>query len=234
MPDFSHRTLLPEKMDEPGVSENETRQALSELETINQLLGGYNVVLNALDQIKWNSETMTIMDLGCGGGDMLRAIASQANKKNKQVNLIGVDRNPVMTAYAKDKSSAFPNISFKTLNVFDDSLMNEKADITMNSLFCHHFNNDELVELIKRMYKLASQAVIINDLHRHWFAYYSIKVLTKLFSKTYLVRYDGPLSVARSLTRNEWKSIFSSAGITNYKLRWMWAWRWQIIIEKNA
>lgn len=232
MPNFSIRTLLPEKMDQPGVEANETQQALRELEVINKFLGGYHVILNALDKLEWNHVSITIMDLGCGGGDMLRAIAEWADKKNRKVNLIGVDWNPVMTDYASEKSKEFPNISFRTMSVFDDALMNEKADITMNSLFCHHFDNDELVELIKRMHRLATRVVIINDLDRHWFAYYSIKVITFIFSKSYLVRYDGPLSVARSLKKKEWEQMISSAGINNYKLKWMWAWRWQLIIKK--
>ena len=232
MPDFSKRTLLPEKMDQPGVAIDETQQALRELEVINKLLGGYHVILSSLDQLEWKNETVTVMDFGCGGGDMLRAIAEWADNKSRKVNLIGVDWNLVMTDYAKEKSKKYSNISFKTTSVFDDALMNEKIDITMNSLFSHHFDNDELVELIKRMYRMASSAVIINDLHRHWFAYYSIKVITFIFSKTYLVRYDGPLSVARSLTRKEWKNILAKAGIEKYKLKWMWAWRWQIIIKK--
>ena len=233
MPDFRTRSLLPEKMDAPDVSPHETRQALSELEVVNKMLGGYNVILNALEKLQWENKTITILDLGCGGGDTLRAIATWADKKNRKLNLIGVDWNPVMTEFAAEHSKCFSNITFKTMNVFDDALLNEKADIIMNSLFCHHFSNDELVELIKRMHRLASEAVIINDLHRHWFAYYSIKVLTTFFSKTYLVKYDGPLSVARSLKRNEWKIILSFAEIKNYTLRWMWAWRWQIIIKKS-
>ena len=231
MPDFSKRSLLPEKMDQPGVAQNEIHQALRELETINRLLGGYHVILDALDRLDVKTP-LTIMDIGCGGGDMLRAIAAWAEKKNRTVNLVGVDWNPVMIDYATAHSKNFPNIKYITMNVFDDRLLNEKADIVMNSLFCHHFDNKELIELVKRMYRLASRTVIINDLHRHWFAYYSIKFITAIFSKTYLVKYDGPLSVARSLTRNEWREILSKAEIKNYSIWWMWAWRWQIIINK--
>jgi SAM-dependent methyltransferase len=233
MPDFSVRTLLPEKMDQSGVSPDETRQALRELEKINDLLGGYHVILDALSRIEWKEQTMTIVDFGCGGGDMLRAVAGWAIHHKKKVNLIGVDWNPVMTDYAAMQSNELSNISYITKSVFDDELLKLNADITMNSLFCHHFNDEELVELIKRMNKIAKRAVIINDLHRHWFAYYSIKVITRLFSKTYLVKYDGPLSVARSLTRKEWNKILLSSGISKYNIRWMWAWRWQIIINKN-
>ncbi len=233
MPDFSKRSLLPEKMDQPDVAENETQQALHELEVVNKLLGGYHVILNALEKIKWEKRTYTIIDLGIGGGDMLRAIADWAIKNNKTVNLIGVDWNPVMIKYAQQNSSQYPNITFHTMNVFDDTLMKMNADITMNSLFCHHFDNEELITLVKRMVQLASQNVIINDLHRNWFAYYSIKIITGIFSKTYLVKYDAPLSVARSLSRKEWQHILATAGITNYRLKWMWAWRWQLIINKQ-
>jgi len=234
MPDFSIRSILPEKMDQPDVPEAETRQALRELEVINKFLGGYHVILNALNRLEWNNQPVTIMDLGCGGGDMLRAIAVQSAKRNRKVKLIGVDWNPVMTAYATEKSKQFSNITYRTLSVFDDALANENADITMNSLFSHHFNNAELVELIKKMYRLSSKAVIINDIHRHWFAYYSIKAITSIFSKTFLVKFDAPLSVARSLTRKEWEVILQAAGVNNFRLRWMWAWRWQLIITKPA
>jgi len=234
MPNFSSRSLLPEKMDQQNLPVPTTQQALAEIEFINKWLGGYHVILNALASLQWTNQTITIMDFGSGGGDNLRVIADWATKNNKSVRLIGVDINPVMTTYAASRSTAFDNIEFITMSVFDNRLLDIKSDITMNSLFCHHFDNSELVKLIQVMHQQATQNVIINDLHRHWLAYYSIKLLTALFSKNYLVKYDAPLSVARSLTRKEWKEILHQAGIHHYSLRWMWAWRWQIIINKNS
>jgi len=233
VPDLSVRSTIPEEMDQEGVSTVDTERALSEISTINKWLGGYTVILNALELIEWPHRGITIMDLGSGGGDTLRAIATWAAKKKKTVRLIGVDRNPVMTRYAASCSQQFDNITYVTMSVFDADLLDIKADITMNSLFCHHFDNDELVQLIRVMRQIASHSVIINDIDRHWLAYYSIKMLTALFSKTYLVKYDAPLSVARSLTGAEWKNILQQSGINHYSLRWMWAWRWQIIIPQN-
>ncbi|CAN5381850.1 class I SAM-dependent methyltransferase [soil metagenome] len=232
MNDFSHRSQLPEKMDEADVPFREIHQALNELETINRLLGGYHVILNALDQLQWSKKPVTIMDLGCGGGDMLRAIAKWAAKKGRNVNLIGVDRNQVMINFASGKSTSFSNIRFVCADVFDDVLLNENADVVMSSLFCHHFDDPDLIVLMQRMNLLASKAVIVNDIHRHWLAYYLIKFLSWAFSKTYLVKYDAPLSVARSLTRSEWESILLKAKLSGFMLRWMWAWRWQLIIKK--
>jgi 2-polyprenyl-3-methyl-5-hydroxy-6-metoxy-1,4-benzoquinol methylase len=231
--DLSVRSMIAEEMDQQGSSILTTERALREIGTINKWLGGYTVILDALGDIEWPGRTVTIMDLGCGGGDTLRAIAAWAAKKKKTVKLIGVDRNPIMTQYAARKSRQFTNIEYLTLSVFDEELLSIKADITMNSLFCHHFDNGELVRLISVMRQIASHSVIINDIDRHWLAYYSIKLLTSVFSKTYMVKYDAPLSVARSLTRDEWKEILYTSGISQYSLRWMWAWRWQIIIPQT-
>ena len=233
MPNLSIRSLLPEDMDQSDASLKAIEQSLSEIEVINKWLGGYSVILNALEQLPWPDRTMTIMDLGSGGGDTLRAIAAWALKNNKPVKLIGVDRNSIMTGYAATRSITFANIEFITMSVFDARLLDMKADITMNSLFCHHFDNGELVNLVRIMHHIASHSVIINDIDRHWLAYYPIKALTAVFSKTDMVKYDAPLSVARSLNRQEWKTILQQSGIINYSLHWKWAWRWQIIIPKT-
>lgn len=234
MPDFKYRLLVPEKMDQPEAPAEEIRQALRELEVINKWLGGYNVIFDAMKKASWKKQPLTIMDLGCGGGDILRAIARWAELKDLRVKLIGIDKNPLILDFAREHSADFNNIVYKQMDVFDNSLYAERADITISSLFCHHFNDEELTQLIRRMHDLSSQSVIVNDIHRHWFAYYSIKTITGLFSKTDLVKYDAPVSVGRSLTRAEWEKVLSKAGIEQYELNWMWAWRWQLIINRNG
>jgi 2-polyprenyl-3-methyl-5-hydroxy-6-metoxy-1,4-benzoquinol methylase len=233
MPDFSKRSLLPEVMDQPEASEVETKQALHEIDVINNWLGGHGLILNALSKLDWPDDNVTILDLGCGGGGTLRTIATWAQNNKKRVKLIGVDRNKLMTTYAACLSESFSNIEYLTMSVFDPQLLEIRADITMNTLFCHHFTDDELVNLIHIMDRVTSHSIIINDLDRHWFAYYSIKVITALFSKTPMVKYDAPLSVARALTKSEWERILQKANVKNYSLRWKWAWRWQIIIPKT-
>jgi hypothetical protein len=73
--------------------------------------------------------------------------------------------------------------------------------------------------------------IVVNDLHRHWLAYHAIKILTRLFSKSAMVKYDAPLSVLRGFTRGELADILKKAGIVQYTLKWKWAFRWQIIIR---
>jgi hypothetical protein len=69
----------------------------------------------------------------------------------------------------------------------------------------------------------------INDLQRNIIAYHSIRVLTRLFSNSYLVKNDAPLSVARGLLKKEWAKIFEGAGINQFEIHRQWAFRYLII-----
>jgi hypothetical protein len=104
------------------------------------------------------------------------------------------------------------------------------VDITTCTLFTHHFTDSELVQLLKGLKTKSNLAIIINDLHRNPIAYHSIKLLTKLFSKSPMVQNDGPLSVLRAFARADWERIFEEADIRDFQLSWHWAFRWQVII----
>ena len=106
-----------------------------------------------------------------------------------------------------------------------------KPDIIFCSLFCHHFKEDELVEMFRWMSGNSFLGFFVNDLHRHVFAYYSIRMLTSLFSKSYLVKNDAPLSVLRGFKKKELSALLDKAGISNYTIRWKWAFRWLVIVR---
>jgi len=228
------RSTAPEKMDAPGLPEGDLRRALRDIDRINRWLGGYKLVFSALKSLPAfkRKEPMILMDLGCGSGGIIRAVSLWAKRSGHPLRFIGVDMNPTMTRLAGNCCVLHENVSFRTADVFDDVLLIDRPDVVMSTLFVHHFDRESLIRLLQRMLQLAQQAVIINDPDRHPVAYYSIKLLTRMFSASYLVRYDAPLSVARSLTRREWVEVLKAAGITNYRLRWRWAWRWEIIILK--
>ncbi|SHJ66137.1 Methyltransferase domain-containing protein [Hymenobacter daecheongensis DSM 21074] len=232
MPDFSVRAREEELMDDLTLASNALRQNLDELETINNWLGGYRVVLNALARLRPAfppGRPLRLADLGSGGGDTLRHIAAWARQKQLKTELVGFDANAFMVAYATEKARSFPEISFRQQDIFSAEFQRQSFDIITCSLFCHHFGETELVAMLRQLKAQASVGVIINDLHRHPLAYYSIRWLTRLFRGSYLVQNDAPLSVARAFTRPDWTRMLAQAGIEKYELRWRWAFRWQVI-----
>lgn len=221
-------------MDDLTLANDALRQNLDELETINTWLGGYQPVLNGLARLRNQfpqGRPLRVADLGSGGGDTLRHVARWARKKGIAVELTGIDANPFMLEYAAAKSQEYPEISYQKFDIFSPEFQRQPYDVVMSSLFCHHFTDEELVAMLRQWQQQAQVAVIINDLHRHWLAYHSIKWLTRLLGGSYLVQHDAPMSVARAFRRADWEALLARAGIMRYELRWHWAFRWQLIIK---
>jgi cyclopropane fatty-acyl-phospholipid synthase-like methyltransferase len=143
-----------------------------------------------------------------------------------------VDLKSDCVQYAKQACAEYHNIKVVQTDYRDVVKQSSHYDIIITSLFCHHLSNEEITELLQWCRQYANVATLVNDLHRHALAYYSIKVLTKLFSKSYLVKNDAPLSVLRGFSRSDLQRITLNDTLT--KIYWSWAFRWVIIqFNKN-
>jgi 2-polyprenyl-3-methyl-5-hydroxy-6-metoxy-1,4-benzoquinol methylase len=235
MPDFSIRSAEMEIMDDLNCSGHVLRRTLRELEIINKWLGGNRITIKSLEQLlATNNREITIVDLGCGGGDMLRIIDSWGRTRKLKLNLIGIDANPNIVAFAKQNLHAYPHIQFKTLNIFSDEFQKQQFDIVIGTLFYHHFSSDELIHFFKQLKQQVTIGFIINDIHRHWLAYYSIKLLTQAFSKSPMVKFDAPLSVLRAFKKSELRKMLDATDVENFTIRWKWAFRWQVIAKTGS
>lgn len=231
MPDFSQRSTEEEIMDNFALGAVEIDPVLKELETINKLLGGFSVFYDAFKKIRIRNGDV-IADWGCGGGDTLKVLDRFFRDQNLKLNFIGVDATQSAVDYAIKGSKNYPGLSFRLADVLKEPFKENEFDLVISSLFTHHFDDETWVELVKKMLHASKIAVIINDLHRHPLAYYSIGWLTKLFSKSAMVKHDAKLSVLRSFKRRELEELLLRAGAKDYSIKWMWAFRWQVIIHK--
>jgi 2-polyprenyl-3-methyl-5-hydroxy-6-metoxy-1,4-benzoquinol methylase len=233
MPDFSKRSADVEIMDDLNCSGDVVYQTLRELEFINLTLGGNQVTINGLSELlhqQPKEHTVTIADLGCGSGDMLRLIDRWASKKRRNANLTGIDANPNIIAFAREQLRDLPHIAFETVDVLSEGFRHKKFDVVIGTLFFHHFSEEQLIAFFSSLKNRVRIGFIINDIHRHPLAYYSIKYLTRLFSKSAMVKYDAPLSVLRAFRKKELQAILEKAGIKKYKIHWRWAFRWQVVV----
>lgn len=233
MPDFSRRSTQAELMDDLTLATDALRQNLDELEVINTRLGGYRVVTDALQRILRQQPLrppLRVADLGSGGGDTLRYLAQWARRRHLPVEFVGIDANAFMVNYAANRSHAFPEIRFAQQDIFSADFSQQPYDVLTCSLFCHHFTDEQLVAMLRQWRQQVRVAVVINDLHRHPLAYHSIKWLTRLFRGSYLVQHDAPLSVLRAFRRTDWEKLLIASGASHYEVRWLWAFRWQVVI----
>jgi 2-polyprenyl-3-methyl-5-hydroxy-6-metoxy-1,4-benzoquinol methylase len=227
---FRHRSYQSELLDRPDIPFEDIRRNMQELNFINTWLGGHQITLAGLQLLVNTPKPLTICEIGCGGGDNLAAIQQWCNRKNIKASFIGVDINPHCIEVAEKRS--MHNAKFIASD-YKDASFGQEPDIIFSSLFCHHFTDREMVSQLQWMQTHARMGFFINDLHRHSAAYYSIKVLTQLFSKSYLVKHDAPLSVARGFTKQEWAQLFHLAGISHFSIQWKWAFRWLVVVKNE-
>jgi 2-polyprenyl-3-methyl-5-hydroxy-6-metoxy-1,4-benzoquinol methylase len=228
MIDYKKRSLEKEILDQENIPFEDIAVNMRELDWINSHLGGHSITINGFEKLCGDKKEIAVCEIGCGGGDNLNALQNYCRKNNIEATFSGVDINKECIAFAKEKSK-IKNAEFIIADYKDVSFENEKPDIIFSSLFCHHFTDDELIEMIIWMKKNSTIGFFINDLHRHPVAYHFIKNATLLFSKSYLVKNDAPLSVLRSFKKKEWQSIFEKAAIQNFSIQWKWAFRYLII-----
>jgi 2-polyprenyl-3-methyl-5-hydroxy-6-metoxy-1,4-benzoquinol methylase len=227
MINLQQRSYQKELMDADDIPFADMAQTLKELNSINTLLGGHTITVKGLKQLMHHKAgRLTICEIGCGGGDNLFAIKKYCDQHAIKADFIGIDMNKECIAFAKLR---YPELNCQWI-VNDYAATNfqfNKPDIIFSSLFCHHFTDPQLVSMVQWM-NLNSKGFLINDLQRHWLAYYLIKYLTRFFSRSYLVKNDACLSVARSFRKKDWQQIFKNAGISSYTIEWKWAFRYLV------
>lgn len=224
---FRKRSYKKELLDKDNIPFEDIKRNMQELNFINTWLGGHSITIKGLRQLIKNKKQISICEIGCGGGDNLYAIKKWCDKKSIQVHCIGIDIKKECIDFAKEKNS-LPNAKW-ICNDYLETALNQKPDIIFSSLFCHHFTDDELVLQLQWMKENSTIGFFINDLQRHQLAYYLIKILTKIFSSSYLVKNDAPLSVARGFTKKEWENIFANTTVTSHTIQWRWAFRYLIV-----
>jgi 2-polyprenyl-3-methyl-5-hydroxy-6-metoxy-1,4-benzoquinol methylase len=230
---FKNRSYQKELLDETDIETSLLFQNLKELAFINSYLGGHSISIKAIQYLVTNqSKTDTIIDIGCGGGDSIKAIANWAKNNNEQIQLTGIDLKQDCIDYATTNCIQFPEIKFTCDDFRNAFNQPHKIDVVHAALFCHHFTENELVGFIQ-LCNTHKAIFIINDLERNPIAYYAIKILTHLFSKSPLVKNDAPLSVLKGFKKTEWKAILERANSKNYVLKNRWAFRHLLIIYPN-
>ncbi len=230
-----YRTEQPESMDDFALEGEILRDALDKIAKINQLLGGNSLTLlgvkTLLKNVTTNTE-ITIVDIGCGNGDMLRTLADFGLQHNWKFKLIGIDANNFTINHARDLSKNYPNISYQCENVFDKAFIELKYDIVLSTLVLHHFKEEEIIEILSVFYANAKLGIVINDLERSAIAYRLVQLLCFVFRLNAMSREDGLISILRGFKKKEMIQFSEKLNFKKYTIQWKWAFRYQWIISK--
>jgi 2-polyprenyl-3-methyl-5-hydroxy-6-metoxy-1,4-benzoquinol methylase len=231
-----YRTDDPEIMDDFALEGEILRDALDKIAKINQLLGGNKLTLqgiqNLINKVAQDKE-VTIADIGCGNGDMLRSLADYASNNNLNFKLIGIDANQFTINHAKELSKHYPNIRYQCEDIFDEKFKDLKYDIVLCTLTLHHFKDNEIIKLLEVFYNNATIGIVINDLQRSAIAYRLFQGLCFVFRLNKMSKEDGLVSILRGFKKEELEVFSKKLQFKKYAIQWKWAFRYQWIIKKD-
>ncbi|MCB4757695.1 MAG: methyltransferase domain-containing protein [Elusimicrobia bacterium] len=220
MIDLIKKIDQPELMDSTDLPEQVMESTLKSLEVANKYFGGTEVILKFLDlwSRHWKAgETITILDVGTGGGDIPIQLARWGSARNIHLKLDAIDLIPGIVKIAKHKTAEWDNIQINESDFFEVKENGRRFDYVIASLFLHHIPSKKIVPLLKKMDRLAKRGLIISDLNRSISGYLAVTLLCTLIGNS-VVRHDGPLSVRRAFHMEELAGYAKEAGLPYLKV----------------
>lgn len=216
-----------EQLDNFELSGPVLHRTLKELGYINRLFGNIKTVKQAIwkEMDRAQLQRATIVDLGCGGGDLLIALAQSAAQKGYDLQLIGIDGNPASLSFAKAHQPSLSSISFQQADISQPDFIIPACDFLISSHFLYHFPNAELPTFLQKQLKNVGRAAIFSELDRHFLALQLFKFVSLLLGFSKMTRQDGQTAVRRAFRRRELQQILQQTSFAKYRLAYKWAFR---------
>jgi 2-polyprenyl-3-methyl-5-hydroxy-6-metoxy-1,4-benzoquinol methylase len=224
------RVLQPEIMDDPTLDPPRHRAALRGLGRINAISRSAAILWPTLrvEADRVHPRPLRVLDLACGGGDVLVTLARKAKAHGRRFEATGLDFSPVALDFARTLAEQRGvEIEWTESNALEQPLPGD-FDVAMNSLFLHHLTAEQSVDLLTKM-RQAARTVVINDLRRGALAHAVAWVGTRLLSRSEVVHADGPQSVRAAWTPPELRQLAESAGLHGAKIEQVFPWRMRLV-----
>jgi 2-polyprenyl-3-methyl-5-hydroxy-6-metoxy-1,4-benzoquinol methylase len=226
LPPLSQRVLLPELMDQAGLDVYEHSRALAGLRRLNLASG---VARRLWQEIAAQSSMqpggrLRVLDIASGGGDVALGLWMRARRRNIALEILGLDASHTACRTAAARCApAKGEITFQCRDVLATALPTG-FDVIVCTLFLHHLAVAEAQTLLANM-RAAGPLMVLSDLRRCSVGYAIAHAACRMLTRSPIVHYDGPQSVASAFSLAEMRSLCQAAGLANAIVRPVWPWR---------
>ncbi len=215
------RNLRDELLDLDEAPYEEVRDSLQDVVTVNRYLSGYRVLLHHAEPFLKSHKTdraFRVLDAATGSADQPVALAKLARRLGVPIHITAIDINAKMLRLAREEIAAYPEIRLVQCDIFSLPFREAEFDLAVNSLSLHHFSWEKAVAILRAMYQAGRLGVVVNDLHRSRVAHAAIFLLTRIFTRNRLTRYDAPVSVMNAFTPKEFCELAHEAEINPFEI----------------
>jgi 2-polyprenyl-3-methyl-5-hydroxy-6-metoxy-1,4-benzoquinol methylase len=230
------RRREPEIMDEPGLVADRHWAALAGLRRINSWSRSAEILWPSLRSLaqQIRNRPLRVLDVATGGGDVPVRLWQLAIRAKVSLEISGCDISPTALDYAAQQArESGAAVQFFALNALRDEIPSGFDAITC-SLFLHHLDEPDAMELLGRMGRAANRLVLVNDLARTRFGLMLAQVGTRLLSRSDVVHVDGPRSVRGAFTPDEALKMAERAGLHGATVSRRWPARYLLSRERHG
>ena len=218
---FPPRNLRDELLDLDEASYEEVQDSLQDVATVNRYLSGYRVLLQHMEPILKSHKAnrpFRVMDAATGSADQPVELVKLARRIGIPIHITAIDINAKMLKLAQEEVACYPEIQLLQCDILSLPFRENAFDLVINSLSLHHFSWDKAVTILRTIYKAGRLGIVVNDLHRSRLAHVVIFILTRIFTRNRLTRYDAPVSVMNAFTPKEFCKLAQQAKIYPYEI----------------
>jgi SAM-dependent methyltransferase len=198
-------------MDRPQPVSDDLKIGFENLEKLNRRFGSYHLIRHFLGRWIAPGESVSLLDLCTGSGDIPRCIADWARAQKSIVRIHAIDFQPSTLCIAQAKSVLYPEITYETANASRFTPV-ESFDFVTCSLALHHFAFSDAIDLLRRIRDFAHRGVVVADLERSDLGIVGIHLLTGILVKDQMNKFDGRLSIRRAFSFRELAALAAEAG----------------------
>ncbi|WP_433942844.1 methyltransferase domain-containing protein [Paenibacillus sp. SN-8-1] len=232
---LTQRAREGELMDDFSMGGEELSEALQHLRRLNAIFPAAGPILYGVDKLwrmKGSPSALRILDVGAGSGDINMKLLRWADQQGVSIQITLVDMTQEACNEARLLFQNEPRVQVQQGNVKE--LAEGTADIVTGSQFLHHFDGDDLIEMVSHMIRASQYGVVINDIHRHRISYTAVWLMTRMISRNRYIRHDGPLSVAKGFKAREWRELKTKLNQDTMSYTWMPMFRYCVVIPSTG
>lgn len=191
-----------ELMDDPDCDPRRLAATLRRFGLVNRLVTGWGGVARrrlfpALARL---GRPARVLDLGCGGGDVVLRLAGLARRAGLEVAWTGIDPDDRAIAVARSRDGGA--VTFRCADAATLLAEGDRFDAVISNHVLHHLGPG-LAELVAQSRALSRGVVLHSDIARSRTAYALYAVGITPFAPGTFLRTDGLRSIRRSYTRDE-------------------------------